>query len=459
MKVLAKQNLQHWRWRHITIALLIALNFCISVVFNSSITLDLEERQHQTRSITTAYFDAMLWLVEGQSVPFRGTMFMYADQTGIGRAHSNIGEITLLGMAPVRYGFNLCEDDLHGREVQHDGEIVLPSSIAIEYALDLGDMVEAVVFTELAPRYRDLIVVGIYNAEMDYPPCLISLNDVRELFGLRQPNCLVVVSSIPGATLSQDMASIIRTRNTYYAGAAMIYNELPLELVTNQQHAMKRPSLLLQFMVQLFTGIAVFTMLAMTFMERRKEYATLKSIGMAEKQMLGLAIGEYLVGEISGLIIGWLIILMLSPSLQWSRMLEIASIARMGWLATVSNLLILALAMAFPLLTTIVASVNQLLFTRNIPLIVRRMSDVDRDNVWSRQRQVDEGVRLLVLPENVGKLDCLVLRSIGDRVKQGETLAIQENWGGFYVRQWIAPCDGVIIDLNSGGYLAIKQSI
>jgi predicted deacylase len=49
-----------------------------------------------------------------------------------------------------------------------------------------------------------------------------------------------------------------------------------------------------------------------------------------------------------------------------------------------------------------------------------------------------------------------MMKSIGDRVKKGETIALQEQWFGYLLLEWKASCDGEIVAIESGGLITIR---
>ena len=50
----------------------------------------------------------------------------------------------------------------------------------------------------------------------------------------------------------------------------------------------------------------------------------------------------------------------------------------------------------------------------------------------------------------------LLLKSLGDRVKQGETIAYQERLLGYITVEWRAFCDGEIVLIESNGTIGIR---
>jgi len=41
---------------------------------------------------------------------------------------------------------------------------------------------------------------------------------------------------------------------------------------------------------------------------------------------------------------------------------------------------------------------------------------------------------------------------------RGEIIAVLESLGGLYLQEWVSPCDGVIISIDSGGYVIIRPN-
>jgi hypothetical protein len=123
-------------------------------------------------------------------------------------------------------------------------------------------------------------------------------------------------------------------------------------------------------------------------------------------------------------------------------------------IAALGILLVVAISLLIPLATERIASVNQLFFSRTIPIIARSFSAAP-ENREVMQRVNQEGVKLVKIPTVEGKVDCILLRTSG-MVKQGEKLAILESLGGLSIEEWVSPIDGEIVEVNSGGYIVIR---
>jgi len=114
------------------------------------------------------------------------------------------------------------------------------------------------------------------------------------------------------------------------------------------------------------------------------------------------------------------------------------------------------LAIALPVVTARVATINQLLFSRRIPLASRQIASMEKAQSGLVYRERVENIRIIKLLPPEEAQDVLMLKSVGDVVKQGEVVAFQETWFGLYILEWIAPCDGTVIAREQSGVIGIS---
>jgi len=73
-------------------------------------------------------------------------------------------------------------------------------------------------------------------------------------------------------------------------------------------------------------------------------------------------------------------------------------------------------------------------------------------------RERKENLRILKLEPWVEYPSTILFKSIGDPTKRGEVLASRETHFGFFIVEWVAPCDGVVADINESGMIAISPT-
>jgi hypothetical protein len=208
-------------------------------------------------------------------------------------------------------------------------------------------------------------------------------------------------------------------------------------------------------LIYIFTGVALFTIEMILYIERRKEIAALKAIGESFKQTMKLTILERTPTWMGGLGLGLLFSFGLIATVPLFAEISNERLITLLIVAVIGILCIIALSQIMPLMTLRTASVNQLLYSRVIPIWVKRINaapDTGEVRKWISQ----EGIKLLRLPTDQGQVDCLLLRSSG-MVKQGEVIATLESLGGLYVEEWVSPVDGEIVEITGGGYVVIRS--
>ncbi|MCL2547792.1 MAG: ABC transporter permease [Symbiobacteriaceae bacterium] len=475
----AAQNFHRWRKRHLAVILLIALSLLLNVLYSSMIKSAGNDRFGRTDRLVTKYFDVMIHLLPGDKIISPG-VFPVHNKTGDTLryiqpysdskvridearevvANSRYGRLLLLGLTAGSGCYNIPPEEITGRRVERAGEIMVPQQLAKVHGLKLQDSLVLEAIADYKLSALELTIVGFYPGDIEPYPCLVSYDDAAHLSGTHTPNRLL----IDYYSLQHQEANIVKVPldillsflGQEYHGRTLVSRDLPLLLVSRAQTTVSAPSIWLIILMALFTGVAVLTVALMTFLERRREMASLKAMGCSRSDILGILGAEYGASEGAGLVIGFLAVLILRAQLPWLRELSGGEISRLLVQALSLSLVVYLLAIAFPVLSAIIASVNQLLFSRTIPLRTVRIATLPSGDLLGRKREQEEGVTLLKLPEVMGELDCLLLRSVGDRVKSGETLAVLESVGGLVVHEWVTRIDGEIVSLNAGGYLAIK---
>ena len=461
----AGRNLIRWRFRYAVIALLSALFIVLSFAYSASLSAAAATRLQNTQPVQLAYFDALIERPAGAPTMSErvaqyatrmrgfGTYITGWDEAARLKVKSNKGTLELLGVPLVnRNMYAVPETEIRtGRMIENVGEIAIPHSIAMNLSLQVGDSLDALALVQSIAHTKSFTIVGVYNDPSDYLPCLISFEDAKELLGTSVGNCYLVQQR---QNYDDDM--FVYYLGLFYPGHDILHKGRSLAMAESLQANVQSSSRWLLVLIFLFVAIAIFTVVYMTFLERRKEFATLKSIGMGAKQITQQLTSEYGATELLGLALG------ISGMIAFSMMLPFISILPTDTLRLIiiypllGSIAIMAMVALFPILSAIMGSVNQLNNSRTIPLWTQRISEVP-DNAFTREKAENEGVLLLRIPEVNGVPDCLVLRSEGGHVKSGETIAVLESYGGLLIQEWISPCDGTITSVNSGGFIAIRK--
>ena len=120
------------------------------------------------------------------------------------------------------------------------------------------------------------------------------------------------------------------------------------------------------------------------------------------------------------------------------------------------TLIVLVAGISFPTILAKVATVNQLLFARNIPIVNTHIDHLAKPTGWILYREMQENLHFLRFDMVDGRLEGVLLKAVGDQVKQGEVIATQEMYFGLRYHEWKSPCDGVVAEYNANsGHMGI----
>jgi len=127
-------------------------------------------------------------------------------------------------------------------------------------------------------------------------------------------------------------------------------------------------------MVFVFAAIGLFTTSSLAFLDRKRELAILKTIGLESQGVTDMFLIEQGVvagiGIVAGILLGYLIVPRVTAVLPVAHSITLASVLK----AIVAGLVVQAAGVVLPALTARVATVNQLLYNMPIPLHSRRIS-------------------------------------------------------------------------------------
>ena len=469
LATLAGKNLKRWRFLHALIGILVVLSFSLHVLFSSSLASTEQNRITNTQFLnlrytdyivthapnTPSYEEAVEIILRGGYSSARTLQFFRAMIQSVDGAielsvSSPLGSLDLLGLSKERASYNISQHEIiEGRSFENYAEVLIPASLAKGYDLHLDHTIPISSISQGLRKELNLTIVGVYQDDFDFAPCLLSYDTLSFLNNDVRPNrYLIKVDERANNTSTMELLNYI------YPEERILYSSLPLSMATDLVNNVWQDSFQLMIMVYLFSGVALFTIVLIIFLERKRELATFKSVGISNNQILALTSLEFGSVEMIALALGLLAVLGFRYSLAIVQDVDISLFLTICTYACLGSVVVFLIAQAFPTLTTMVASVNHLFFSRTIPLIVRRIDHTD-DNADNRQRMM-QGNKLLKVPMIEGEPDCLVLREVGGRVKKGEVLAVLEFLGGLYVTQWVAPTDGLITRFETGGYITIQ---
>ena len=459
-------NMKRWRWRLLTIAFVVALSACISVLFGSYSESEVVSTGTTMPRLELPYFDVMVQLKTGQrpleqdEMPptrYQRSIYGHAEAAHSTTSSSVMGLQEMLGLTDDSAFFAIDAKDLQGRHPQNMAELLVPQNLAVEYDVHVGDSLAFVFPWEREGIATDMSIVGIYAEQGFYAPLICRLDDFVAIISMQTPNRYLINYDREAALQDKDELQGLRSLQEWlavaYPQAVQLSSLTPERLQsTIQRQSFDDQGNMLTF-VLLFMAIAVFTITLMTFLERRGEWATLKTIGIDKGQITMLMLAELLCATLLGWGIGCFASWILSAQLNWTSQFSpdffLGQVLTVGW----QSFAIVGICAAFPLATVRVASVAQLLYDRTIPLRRSRTNVLERATPDLVYRERLDNVRVLQLPIDG---DVLHFKKVGDEVKEGEIVAQRLSLSGYALQEWAAFCTGMVIEFNEGGLMVIR---
>ena len=203
-----------------------------------------------------------------------------------------------------------------------------------------------------------------------------------------------------------------------------------------------------------FITIAYLSTSLLAFLERRKILAILKATGLRARELMAIIAGENIIAPCLAAIIGAGVS---TGILYWLRAAGTGLAPATGLIVTSVLGIVPAVVVGIivPARFTQMASVNQLLFEQPIPMFYAQIKGLHR-RYPAIEVEVERGVRFIRLDVDNGEFFGFIFRKVGDTVKVGEVLAVQNDWAGLRVREYIAPISGVITRLQAEtGFIGI----
>ncbi len=193
----------------------------------------------------------------------------------------------------------------------------------------------------------------------------------------------------------------------------------------------------------LFVSIAFLTVGVFTFLTKRRILAITKTLGLRAWELALLIAGEAaippLIGSVLGCALGYGLVRGLIALGQ-----ELVIVPAVFWAAVVSIWPAVVIGIAIPARFAQVATVTQLLYERPIPLQAVRIKELGR-RLPGLDKLAADGVKFVKLQVDYGHFNGMVFRQLGDFVKQGEVLAVEERWWGMQIVEYLAPATGKIV--------------
>jgi len=335
--------------------------------------------------------------------------------------HSSVGDVRVAllssGETP---NFTLSENSL-----------AVPFDFAARHGLSVGDHITILVNGDT----RSLKVANLHDGTV-FGDAIVSF------FGIRGGSNIFLYQANPGER-HQD---ILRYATRVFPARSIEDVNSTSKLAQEIVGANYSPGSKARFELITFITIAYLSTSLLAFLERRKVLAILKSIGLRTRELVSIIAGENsiapLLAGLMGAALSIVVLLILSATgagLRPSTSLIVGAV-----LGIVPAVII---GIAVPARFTQMATVNQLLFERPIPLFYSQVKGLNR-RYPPLEMDIARGVRFIRLDVVDGQFAGFIFRKEGDSVKLGEVIAVETDWAGLRVKEYVAPATGVIIRLQ-----------
>ena len=457
---LAMKNAWRWRWRLSVISLLIATSLGLHVLYNGMILSATASGIAATEPLHTYYFDV---LVLGDNITtdlsllpqpkFQRAILAKGEVAWHHKVLSSYGHLELLGIEPGNSFFVFSQQELNGASIHQANDLILPQETAWRFGLQLGDTMVVMHQQGTEMHTISLTLVGIYNADTEPAYPLVHYSTLLDLGFNPDPNAFLANFSPETSTIEH----LVEWMESCYPQAIIISNMLPKQMSASILRERNVPSQGISVLIKSFAFIGMFTVAFMTFTERRNELAIYKTLGFSQWQIVGCYVLEYALPGGLGFAGGNALVALLLGQLPWLAALYPASLMGTIIEANVTLGFLLLSSLFYPIILAQIASVNQLLYTRVIPLYTQRVNHIEA-NFENVLREHDENVRIAQLPMAEGRLNGICTKTVGDSVKLGEVIGVEERYGGLYIIETVCICDGKVISIDVYGIVTIKPT-
>ena len=446
------KNVQRWRMRLLVISLLIAGTLILYVLYNGLAISLVGSGVANIEPLNTRHYDMLLLLEEGQvplpwdqfpPAPYDRQIVWYEEEVVSFSLSSEYGKLQAIAMGEEFSLLHSYSDDVVGQIPVAPEDIILPQSWATARELQLGDSIEVGYRRSDGLERWTAKVVGFYADDGKLPLAFVGYAHLKARLPELRTNALFFKIQKDKATLYH----LSEWMDMVYPGAVQISSILPESLGAAMLRHMYQPEQGIMTLFFLFMGIGILTIALMIFLERRNEIAVLKSIGCDWRHIVGLLSFEYTVAGFLGTLLALGAYGLFLRQIPWVANLSFQHLGEMFLRGISLSVFVMALAMMYPLLLAKQASVSQLLFSRTIPLSVLYIDRLSQAPIDILNREVVDNVRIMRVPYELGKYDCMLMVHTGRKVKKGETIALQELYQGHQLIHYLAPCDGVVKEL------------
>ena len=459
------RNLWRWRWRLGLIALLVAGSVSIGVLYGGMLQKAHADSIEKIEPLHLQY-DILVILADNQAPRTQFETlgsYRYETQGGVYRGRTSEVPITIkkvedvhaitlqtpLGLWEV-WGVNSANSILQAKDREILGEwpaeisdLWIPKSYQEEFHLDIGDEIPMIYVDSYGVKKEfQFKICGVGQQSFDLEKPQISLKTSQYISGVSRVNRQLLQAD--NFKYMNNWPMFSTKMDQMYPGGMFVYEAMPQIQWQGLMKEVQSPGQWVLLLVFVFMAVSVLTISLMTFLERKQELAVLKTLGISNLQLSAILFLELFIAGMLGFSVG--VLLVSSFSLLQPDYFENSGVSILQLLINNGFLTIAFFigAVLYPLLLAKVASVNQLLYAREIPLVVTQYDHMISPPLdWIREMQ-KEKVHILKMAVIDGKSLSVILKFPGEHVKAGEVVAFMSSYAGFYYQEWLAPCDGIV---------------
>ena len=469
-----QKSVMRWKWRLLSVGIMIALAFALYVGYAASLEALRQDVVSQVDALLLPYDfmiqvpdgDRILSTAELQGVTVENAMrrresvYFSGEEALEIAAGTAFGALDILGLQQGSHFYAEKHINLVGAFATELGEIVLPQDFAQKANVHIGDMLSVTTISAHprpgSIRQKSFEVVGTYSG-VDLQPALVDLADAEALSPTGERN-RYIVSLVSQPPTDMQYHAVLGMFHKAYPSAQIIRADYPKTMGSEQRYGQQQDNHSMLLLIMMFVCVGILTIALITFMERRREFAVLKTLGLSNIQLTVLLGVEYSLAGLCGLVAGAVLILVASQWLPWLQALGMQDIAFLMLSASAGMALAVGMVLVYPLWMARAATVDHLLYARRIPLWVTRHVVIQHPDGDMALREQDENVRLMKLPALEEYPDLLLMIVAGKSVKAGETVATRDSFFGLVVQEWIAPHDGTVQSIEESGLVVIVPS-
>ncbi|MCL2497462.1 MAG: ABC transporter permease [Symbiobacteriaceae bacterium] len=446
---LSWRNIIRWRWRLLVISLLIGLTGSLYILYGGLIISSTRSGMARISPLDLPNYDTLILLGEGETMypdnilprpRYSRNILQKQEGVKLLQLDTLYGSLRTLVHEQATTFYRASAPSMEGRLPRYLGEVALPEQWATRYGFTLGSKIVLSYSGSPQITTQEVEVVGIIPHEA-YPVALITWDTLKNLAPNYPTNAILIQINHQEATI----AHLVEWLTSVYPRAIFINTQLPQLLGGSMLQQAYTPTSFLMFLIFLFMGVGVLTIALITFLERRVELATLKAVGISNNQTVQLFATEYIFTEGVGLVITLVTGTIFLGSVAWLKDLNQGELSGMVLRGAIYAVVVLVMGIMYPIVLAKVATVNQLLYARTIPLQVREINYVRSATGDLVLREREENIRILRIPYDSGLYICILLKAVGDRVKMGEIIASEELYQGHLINNFHAVCDGTVI--------------